>query len=84
VEEVMTLDDYFDLVLQVMKKQATYSEARRAWVISRTSAQFTLLDHLDYLPNRFATAPDLLKEGVRRGLWEVGVDEPRRTVVIIK
>lgn len=80
---VMTLDEYFDIMLQAMRAQATYSDSLRAWTISRTRAQFILIDHMDLLPNQFASAPELFHEGMRRRVWSMNAEGYRPPIVVL-
>lgn len=80
---MITLADYFDLILQAMREQATYSDSLRAWTISRTRVQFILLDHMHLLPDQFASAPELFHEGLRRGAWSMSAEGYRPPIVVL-
>jgi hypothetical protein len=83
--QAMADNDYFSIVLEAMKKKATYSKSLRGWVLSRMQAQLTLLDYVELLQLQLAPAPSLLKEGERMGLWELRADiEVGAPIVVIK
>lgn len=67
----MKSDDYFDLMLRTMRRDATYSSRRQAWITPLMSARIFFRDQWEELPAEFASIEDIIEEGTRRGFWEM-------------
>lgn len=60
-------------MLRAMRQRARYSPEQRSWTIPGWETKIIALEHLIQLP-AWNSFEDFLCEGIRRGLWDMGVD----------
>lgn len=79
----MTTDQYLRFLLQTMRRDATYSMPHHAWVISFLTSKILFLEYLEDLPPEFTSIEEVLAEGVRRGLWDMGIDVDTASNIVV-
>ena len=67
----MDPDEYLGLMLRTMRQDATYSSQRQAWITPMLNARLFFHEQLDECPAGFRSLEDAVKEGIRRGFWEI-------------